>query len=140
AGTTPQLDRLDWGDRAVAILLDRLIWIAPSGGERTRVSYGTLDVEDLGSIYEGLLEQEPGIATEPMVCTRRGKIQTVIAAGSQPPDIQPGQFYLRNGAGRKASGSFYTPHEFVHFLVRETLGPKIAALSPPDDPQPARLL
>jgi Eco57I restriction-modification methylase/N-6 DNA methylase len=139
-GTTPLLDRLRWGDRAVAILLDRLIWIAPPRGERTRVHYGTLDVEDLGSIYEGLLEQEPGIATEPMLWLRRGKTQSVIAAGTQPPDIQPGQFYLRNGTSRKASGSFYTPHEFVRFLVRETLDPKIAALSPADDPHPARLL
>jgi hypothetical protein len=138
--TIPLLDRLDWGDHAVAILLDRLIWIAPPRGERTRVHYGTLDVEDLGSIYEGLLEQEPGIATEPMIRVRQGKAQTVVAAQSQLPDIEAGQFYLRNGTGRKASGSFYTPHEFVRFLVRETLDPKIAALSPPNDPHPARLL
>jgi hypothetical protein len=137
---TPLLDGLDWGDRAVAILLDRLIWIAAPGGERTRVHYGTLDVEDLGGIYEGLLEQEPGIATEPLRCIRQGKTQTVVAAGPQPADIEPGRFYLRNGMGRKASGSFYTPHEFVRFLVRETLDPKIAVLSPPDDPNPARLL
>jgi hypothetical protein len=138
--TTPLLDRLDWGDRAVAILLDRLIWIAPPRGERTRVHYGTLDVEDLGSIYEGLLEQEPGIAAEPLLYVRQGKAQTVVAAQSRPPDIEAGQFYLRNGTGRKASGSFYTPHEFVRFLVRETLDPKIAALSPTEDPHPARLL
>jgi hypothetical protein len=140
SNTTPLLDRLDWGDRAVAILLDRLIWIAPPRGKRTRVHYGTLDVEDLGSVYEGLLEQEPGIAREPLRCIRQGKMQTVVAAGSQPADIKAGQFYLRNGMGRKASGSFYTPHEFVRFLVRETLDPKITALSPSDDPHPARLL
>jgi hypothetical protein len=130
--TIPLLDRLDWGDRAVAILLDRLIWIVPARGERTRVHYGTLDVEDLGSIYEGLLDQEPGIATKSAL----GSPQ----ATTQPPDATPGQFYLRNGTGRKSSGSFYTPHEFVRFLVRETLDPKIAALSPPDDPNPAGLL
>jgi hypothetical protein len=56
------------------------------------------------------------------------------------PDIPAGAFFLRPGLGRKSSGSFYTPHEFVRFMVRETLGPKIAALSPADDPQPARLL
>jgi N-6 DNA Methylase len=134
------LDRIDWGDRAVAILLDRLIWIVSARGERTRVHYGSLDVEDLGSIYEGLLEQEPGVATEALVRIRRGKMEAVVAANDQPGDIHPGQFYLRTGMGRKASGSFYTPHEFVRFLVRETLDPKIAALSPVDDPHPARLL
>ncbi|HEX3574900.1 MAG TPA: DNA methyltransferase, partial [Rhodopila sp.] len=88
----------------------------------------------------GLLEQEPGLATEPLLRVRRGKTETVVPAERQPPDIEPGQFYLRTGMGRKASGSFYTPHEFVRFLTRETLDPRIAALSPPDDPHPARLL
>jgi hypothetical protein len=138
--TTPLLDRLDWGDHAVAILLDRLIWIMSARGERARVHYGSLDVEDLGSIYEGLLEQEPGIATEPLLRVRHGKMDAVVPAKNQPTDIQSGQFYLRTGMGRKSSGSFYTPQEFVRFLVRETLDPRIAALSPPDDPHPARLL
>jgi hypothetical protein len=140
ASATGLLDRMGWGDRAVALLLDRLIWVVSHRGERTRVHYGSLDVEDLGSIYEGLLEQEPGVATEPLVRVRRGKMEAFVAAKDQQFDIHPGQFYLRTGMGRKASGSFYTPHEFVRFLVRETLDPKIAALSPLDDPHPARLL
>jgi hypothetical protein len=140
ADTTPLLDRLEWGEHAVAILLDRLIWIVPARGERARVHYGSLDVEDLGSVYEGLLEQEPGIATEPLVRLRRGKLEYVLPAGSEPAEIAPGLFYLRAGIGRKATGSFYTPHEFVRFLVRESLDPKIASLSPPSDPHPARLL
>ena len=36
-----------------------------------RVHYGPLDVEDLGRVYEALLELEPGIATEPMCRLRR---------------------------------------------------------------------
>jgi hypothetical protein len=140
ANTTPLLDRLEWGERATAILLDRLMWIRAKHGERARVHYGSLGVEDLGSVYEGLLEQEPGIALEPLVRVRRGKLEAVLAAGTQRADIRAGEFYLCAGMGRKATGSFYTPHEFVRFLVRETLDPKIASLSPPDDPHPARLL
>ena len=140
ADTTKLLDRLEWGERAVAILLDRLIWVSADRGQRARVNYGSLDVEDLGSVYEGLLEQEPGIATEPLVRLRNGRRESVQPACGGPADIEPGRFFLRAGMGRKATGSFYTPHEFVHFLVRETLAPKIAALSPPDDPWPARLL
>ena len=140
AAATPLLDRIAWGEPAVAILLDRLIWIAPNGGERMRVHYGSLDVEDLGSVYEGLLEQEPGIATEPMIRLRRGKREAVLPAAAGAPDIEPGAFFLRSGMGRKASGSFYTPNGFVRFLVRETLDPMIAALCPLDDPHPARLL
>ena len=143
----PLLDGLDWGDRAVAVLLDRLIWTTTSGGEKARVHYGSLDVEDLGSVYEALLEQEPAIATEPMIRKRRGRMETVISCqSSEAPDddqshvIPTGHFYLHAGMGRKAGGSFYTPHEFVGFLVRETLDPKIAALSPVHDPWPAACL
>jgi hypothetical protein len=145
--TTPLLDRLDWSDRAVAILLDRLIWTTTPGGERARVHYGSLDVEDLGSVYEALLEQEPDIATEPMLRKRHGRGETVApchasegACDGPSEVIQTGLFFLRAGMGRKASGSFYTPHEFVRFLVSETLEPKIAALSPAHDPRPAALL
>jgi hypothetical protein len=140
SGTTPLLDQMEWGERAVAVLLDRLIWISAKHRERARVHYGSLDVEDLGSVYEGLLEQEPGIATEPLVRVRRGELEAVLPAGDAPPDVGTGNFFLRTGMGRKATGSFYTPHEFVRFLVRETLDPQIAALSPPHDPNPAKLL
>ena len=138
AEATPVLDALSWGDRAVAILLDRLIWTQAPDGERVRVHYGSLDVEDLGRVYEALLEQEPSIAREPMLRLRRGKREAVVRAAEG--GIQAGRFFLRAGPGRKSSGSFYTPHEFVRFLVRETLDAKIAALSPFGDPQPAALL
>jgi len=194
--TTPLIDSLRWGERAVALLLDNLLWTTGGrSGERERVHYGTLDVEDLGRVYEALLELEPGFADEPMCRLRRAKLEVVVPAaqgeryrnpapagqtekgtlpfdvpsdgpsaagtkggGSQapPPTIAPtksgktkvewieaipqGAFYLRVGLGRKASGSYYTPHPFVRFLVQETLGPQIEARSPRHDPHPARLL
>ena len=55
-------------------------------------------------------------------------------------DIPAGRFFLRAGIGRKASGSYYTPHAFVRFLVREALAPQIAARSPDTDPDPAAIL
>ena len=54
--------------------------------------------------------------------------------------IREGRFYLRVGLGRKASGSYYTPHSFVRFLVQETLGPQIDERSPQDNPDPAAIL
>jgi hypothetical protein len=181
--TTPLLSSLEWGERAVAHLLDRLLWTQRrrGGDARERVHYGPLDVEDLGRVYEALLELEPGIAGEPMCRLRRQKLEVVVpvaqgekyrtqtqrAADSGDEDeaeekpeeddtedeaprnrtkvewveaIQPGQFYLRVGLGRKTSGSFYTPHSFVRFLVQETLGPQVAERSPPEDPNPAAIL
>ncbi len=119
AEAMPLLNRLGWGERAVALLLDRLLWTAPRAGARERVHYGSLDVEELGRVYEALLELEPGIENQP---------------------IPQALFVLRAGNGRKASGSFYTPHPFVRFLVRETLGPQVAQRSPDDDPDPSAIL
>ena len=138
--TSPVLDGLAWGERAVAVLLDRLLWTAPKGRPRERVHYGSLDVEDLGHVYEALLELEPGIATQPMVRVRRAKLEIVVPGTGGEAEIAPGRFYLRTGTGRKSTGSYYTPHALVRFLVRETLGPRLAALSPDDDPDPCAIL
>src|SRR5262249_6793391 len=181
---TPTLSQLTWGERAVAWLLDRLLWTLQRPGETTRqrVHYGPLDVEALGRVYEALLELEPGITQKPMCRLQRQKLEVVVplvqgekyrpvtpVADSesvedeseeqteeeaddeeQPPSkktkvkwiesIQPHRFYLRVGLGRKASGSYYTPHSFVRFLVQETLGPQIAERSPHDDPRPLQIL
>ncbi|MCA9628364.1 MAG: N-6 DNA methylase, partial [Myxococcales bacterium] len=186
---TPLLDRLTWGERGVARLLDALLWTPGDGKtERERVHYGALDVEDLGRVYEALLELEPGITTEAMCRLRRAKLEVVVpvaqgapyrtdvapsdlddgedsgaddtddgnedeapkrrgkaAAGSKTKvqfieEIPTGRFFLRVGLGRKASGSYYTPHPFVRFLVQETLEPQLAERSPKEDPHPGRIL
>ncbi len=160
--STPLLDALHWSDHAAAILLDRLLWTTAKGRERERVQYGPLDVEELGRVYEALLELAPGIATQPMMRLRRARLEVVVPAdracgcvddddtdpddapdhGSvvRKQDIPAGRFYLRVGLGRKATGSYYTPHEFVRFLVREALGETVSARSPDDDPNPAAIL
>ena len=154
--TTPLLDRLAWGERAVALLLDRLLWTTPKGRARERVHYGSLDVEDLGHVYEALLELEPGITTTSMSRLRRARLEMVVATQKAKryrdvakangtritwiEDIPAGHFFLRAGLGRKNSGSYYTPHDFVRFLVRETLAPQIAKRSPDSDPQPGSIL
>ena len=140
AGATPVLDSLSWGDRAVALLLNRLLWTTPKGRARERVHYGSLDVEDLGHVYEALLELEPGIATQPMVRLRRAKLEIVVPGNTGEDVIETGRFYLRAGTERKSTGSYYTPHAFVRFLVRETLGPRLAGISPDDDPDPCAIL
>lgn len=155
AETTPLLDRMAWGERGVALLLDRLLWTTPKGRARERIHYGSLSVEELGYIYEGLLDLEPGIATVRMARLRRVKLEVVVPAEqaehhrdtlstaartSWVEDISAGEFYLRAGLGRKSSGSYYTPHPFVRFLVRESLAPHIARSCPDADADPRAIL
>jgi hypothetical protein len=118
-----------------------------------------LPVEELGRVYEALLDREPGLAVEPMARLRRGKLEAVVPAGQAEPyrpqaqsgrsgrgrvvwveDIAPGRFFLRTIPGRKTSGSYYTPPDLVRFLVRETLQPLVEAVSPAADPRPRDLL
>ncbi|RTI33587.1 Eco57I restriction-modification methylase domain-containing protein [Thermus scotoductus] len=68
-----------------------------------RVNYAALDVEELGSVYESLLDYHPVIKT----------------SGSHP------QFDLVYGSERKSTGSYYTPAELVNELIRSALDPVI---------------
>lgn len=56
--STHFIESLTWGDAVVAEVLDYLTRVeGKRGGGKQPVSYRELDVEHLGSIYEGLLEQ-----------------------------------------------------------------------------------
>ncbi|HHV55831.1 MAG TPA: N-6 DNA methylase [Firmicutes bacterium] len=66
-----------------------------------RVNYAALDVEELGSVYESLLEYYPG-----------------IQSASGMPD-----FALLTGTERKSTGSYYTPRALVDELVASALVP-----------------
>ncbi|MBI5899701.1 MAG: type I restriction endonuclease subunit M [Rhodocyclales bacterium] len=69
--TTPEgalLRRLRLNDRATAAILLALATARPRRGVgRERVSFRELEIEQLGHIYEGLLEYEPAEAAEAMV-------------------------------------------------------------------------
>lgn len=152
---TPTLNQLAWGDRAVACLLDRFLWQAPGQkrqANRKPLDYASLDIEDLGHVYEALLELEPGIADQTMCRLRRQKLEVVVPQAQGEPyrgatagvrwieAIPAGRFYLRASLGRKTAGAYYTPHALVRFLVEETLGPQVKECSPSDDPHPAAIL
>jgi N-6 DNA Methylase len=136
------------GDTYVRDLVDALCWTQPALSvnhrdqvARRRVNYRELGVEQLGSIYEGLLAFEPQIAAVPMSLARLGGGQSAIiqvTEASQVPDgaevlesYEPGTFYLFEATGqRKGSGSYYTPRQLAHFVVGETLRPLTETATP----------
>jgi len=70
-----------------------------------RVNYRDMGAEELGGVYEGLLDRQPRVAV----------------------DAPPGaQFTLVGSGERKSSGSFYTPSSLVQELVRSALEPVVA--------------
>jgi hypothetical protein len=97
---TPLLSSASWSEVGCAGMLDKLLWTLerPRGARRTqaeagrrRINYADLDVEDLGRVYEALLELEPGLATEPMVRLRRAKLEVVVPAaqGAKYRPVKP---------------------------------------------------
>ena len=131
---TACIDRYHWGERAAALLLDRLLWTTPRGRPRERVHYGGLDVEELGRIYESLLDLQPAIASRPMRRVTHGRFEAVMDSAPADATIQPEQFFLRTGLGRRSGGSYFTPGDFVRILVRETLTPLTAPAIQNADP------
>ncbi len=83
----------------------------PGGpGGRERISYADLGVEQLGAVYERVLDYEPAIE-------RAGAASTPMVT-------------LRPSGRRKATGTFYTPRSLTDFLVRRTLSPLVREATP----------
>jgi hypothetical protein len=85
--------------RALAALTTRVV-----GGRREHVSFGDLGVEQLGAVYESVLDYEP-------VAPASGGGQAVTL--------------VNRGEVRKSSGTFYTPRAITEYLVRHTLRPLV---------------
>ena len=68
-----------------------------------RVNYSALDVEELGSVYESLLDYYP-----------------VFSENGQHP-----VFHFVEGTKRKSTGSYYTPHELIQELIKSARAPVV---------------
>ena len=95
----PLLDRVRLGDRVMADVIDALSFEEGPEGRRY-INYRDLSVQQLGSIYERLLEHE--------IVRDAGEIV-----------VRPNVF------ARKGSGSYYTPDELVGLILEETIGPLV---------------
>ena len=89
----------------------------PDSDQLIRVNYAALNVEEFGSVYEGLLEYEPEFTGEG--CELR--------------------FRFRRGDERAATGTHYTPDDLVQPLIQHSLDHLIAERREADDPEAALL-
>jgi hypothetical protein len=109
----------------------------PDARAEREVNYGALDVEELGSVYESLLDLAPvihptptAIAPHPSPPRHRGGSSSPVDGGGQegvrtPLLLQPPRFEFAPGAERRTTGSFYTPPDLVAQLVQHALQPVI---------------
>ncbi len=102
----PLADRLMLDDAAVRTAMLALT-TRTSGAGRQRIAYADLGVEQLGGVYERILDFTPAPA------------QGI----GRPVALQ------RNGR-RKSTGTFYTPRALTDFMVRRALAPLVHDRTP----------
>ena len=101
----PDLDAAKIENRALLGALFRLAWLRESSG-LVRVNWRDMGPDELGYVYEGLLELVPQIT---------GDIRSFSFAGADES----------RGHARKTTGSYYTPDELVQRLLASALDPVI---------------
>ena len=102
-GLTPDLDSALIPNRALLGAAFKLAWLIEDG-RRVRINWRDMATEELGSVYEGLLELVP-------MREDSGRVFT-FAGGAEA-----------RGNARKVSGSYYTPDSLVQCLLDSTLNP-----------------
>lgn len=104
SGALPRLSSARLSNRALWDALSRLDSFPDErSGLPVRVNYASLNVEEFGSVYEGLLELEP-----------------VFTSGAGRPG-----FDFAVGTTRGDTGSHYTPDELVQKLVKAGVEPAV---------------
>jgi hypothetical protein len=109
-----ELEGSQLGNDALLTCLRSLgLYQHPTSKQLIRVNYAALNVEEFGSVYEGLLEYEPA-----------------VDAAAVPPT-----FSFRKGDERSATGSHYTPDDLVQPLIKHSLDHLIADRLKKPDPE-----
>ena len=104
-------------DVLLKCLRDLSLYEHPDNGQTVRVNYAALNVEEFGSVYEGLLEYEPHIQA----------------------DGEQFSFSFKQGDERAATGSHYTPDDLVQPLIKHSLDYLISEKLKDKDPEKALL-
>ena len=107
-GVVPDLESARIENRRLLAAIWRLAWLRPEGQPLTRVNWRDMETEELGSVYESLLELTPRASADSRIFD--------FAEGDET-----------RGNARKTSGSYYTPDALVKLLLDSTLEPVLDA-------------
>ncbi|RWN51502.1 N-6 DNA methylase [Mesorhizobium sp.] len=107
-GVIANLDGARIENRRLLAAVWRLAWLRPEGQPLTRVNWRDMETEELGSVYESLLELTP-----------------LASADARTFEFAEGD--ETKGNARKISGSYYTPDPLVKLLLDSTLDPILDA-------------
>ncbi|GGB62916.1 hypothetical protein GCM10011316_38510 [Roseibium aquae] len=117
----PHLETARLRNRAIMEALYRLSWLADKTG-MVPVNWRAMETEELGSVYESLLELQPQLGDD-------GKTLVFASEASE-----------QKGNQRKTTGSYYTPDSLVQALLDTALDPVLDKTeAEADDPAKALL-
>ncbi|MGH2341813.1 Eco57I restriction-modification methylase domain-containing protein [Segnochrobactraceae bacterium EtOH-i3] len=117
----PHLEAARLGNRALLEALYRLSWLKEKSG-RVPVNWRAMQTEELGSVYESLLELQPQLGDD-------GRSLVFAASAAE-----------QKGNQRKTTGSYYTPDSLVQALLDTALDPVLDRTeAQADDPEAALL-
>ncbi len=106
----PDLDAASLDNAHLLAALQHLRWAKPTGAQSlVPVDYRNMGPEELGSVYESLLELVPAIDLPARTFGFVGRTEEGSTAGN----------------ARKLTGSYYTPDSLVQELIRSALDPVI---------------
>jgi len=126
SGHCPHLESSDISNEALLEAVRSLSFFR-TGSSLARVNYRDMGTEELGSVYESLLELHPFIDVESAPWTFRFFGDDDGQSGGR-------------GSSRKLSGSYYTPSPLVNEVIRSALEPAVRkALKGGDNPRQSLL-
>jgi hypothetical protein len=117
----PHLETACLRNRAFMEALYRLSWLSDKAG-MTPVNWRAMETEELGSVYESLLELQPQLGED-------GKNLHFASEAAE-----------QKGNQRKITGSYYTPDSLVQLLLDTTLDPVLDTTEAEADDLAAALL
>jgi hypothetical protein len=125
----PALDGAELSNAHLLATMQSMRWAAQAGGSLAPIDYRNMGVEELGSVYESLLELVPEVDLP----ARTFGFVGLTSEG----------MYVASVAGneRKLTGSYYTPDSLVQELIQSALVPVIdeRIAAQPDNPVEALL-
>ena len=122
----PDLDSASLSNRDLLSAMRPLRWFSDrKTGKRSAIDYRNMGPEELGSVYESLLELVPQLDLPARTFGFAGITDTASTSGN----------------ARKTTGSYYTPDSLVQELIKSALDPVIAdrLAAQPDRPVDALL-
>jgi hypothetical protein len=119
-GSIPDLETAKLANRSLMEAIYRLAWLKEDSG-LVPVNWRDMETEELGSVYESLLELTPRL--------NGGGRRLIFAEGGEA-----------EGHARKTTGSYYTPDSLVQTLLDSALDPVLDRVeAEADDPATALL-